>query len=42
MTTHEAGKLGAAARRNRERAKVRRVCDEMRAELGLPAVRWPE
>lgn len=24
------------------RAHVRAVCDQMRAEMGLPAVRWPQ
>lgn len=41
-TASEIGQLGNIVKRRRERMKVRAKCDEMRRNLGLPEVSWPE
>ena len=42
MTVREAGALGAAVKRERDRERYKRFHDDMRARLGLPKVEWKE
>lgn len=42
ITASEAGKLGNMVKRERERAKVRAKCDEMRAAMGMEPAKWPD
>ncbi len=37
----DAARTLAYARHKRRKAIIRAKCDEMRREMGLPAVRWP-
>lgn len=41
-TASDIGKLGAAVKHEKYRAKVRARCDMMRAKMGLPKAEWPQ
>jgi hypothetical protein len=41
ITPMEAARTMALAGVNKRRAKIRAVCDDMRARMGMPKAEWP-